>query len=78
VASIEKISLAKRTKAATAIRFAVWMAAIGRKFVIFGRKCDVLLDPPAVLEAEAKIICPIRMDLKSRSLVIMCREGSIR
>jgi hypothetical protein len=47
------------------IQFALWMTAIGRKFVIFGRKCDVLLDASAVLEAEAKIIRPVGMALKS-------------
>jgi hypothetical protein len=41
---IEKIPSAKKTKAAAVIQFALWMAAIGRKFVIFGRLCDVLLD----------------------------------
>jgi hypothetical protein len=68
---------AKKTNEATLIQFTFWMAVIGYKFVIFGRLCDVLPDPSAVLEAEAKIMRPVGMALKSRSLGIMRHEGSI-
>jgi hypothetical protein len=53
---IEQIPSAKKTKAAMIVRFALWMGALGRKSVRFGRLCDVLFDAPTLLEAETKII----------------------
>jgi hypothetical protein len=54
------------------------MAAIRRKSVIFSRKFNVLLNSPAVFEAETEIVCAIGIAAECRSLIIVRREGNIR
>jgi hypothetical protein len=54
------------------------MAAIGRKSAIYYRLRDLMFDTPAAFEADATIVRPVRMALKSRSLSIMRRESTIR
>jgi hypothetical protein len=54
------------------------MAAISGRFVIFSRESNVLLDSPAMLETEAKIICAVRVALECNSLIIEHHKGEIR
>jgi hypothetical protein len=70
--------LAEKATTTTVIQTAFGMAAIGGGSVIFSRKPDVLLDSPAVLETETHIVCPVRMTLECRSLIIVRRKSKIR
>jgi hypothetical protein len=53
------------------------MTAISGAFVVIGRRSDILRDSAAVLEAEAEIVCAIRVTLVRCAVVVFGGEIEI-
>jgi hypothetical protein len=72
--AIGRLSSAKQAKAAGEIDFRFGITAICSDFVIFGCTFDALFDTAAVLQAEAQIVCAVRMALVRCALIELRRK----
>jgi hypothetical protein len=71
---IGKPTSAEQAQASAEILPSLGMAAIRPKFVILRCLPDVLRNTAAVLKAESKIVCPIRITVIRCACVIFCRK----